>query len=74
MTNTRKPTINWPIVILGVLWWYLETKFFGWNQSPGSVAELFADGAALAFFAAAFWRPPAVYIINRYAVGEQPNG
>jgi hypothetical protein len=49
--------VNWPIAGLGVLWWWLETRYFGWNRSPGSVAELFADGMALAFFAAAFAFP-----------------
>ncbi|MFY0183226.1 hypothetical protein PV767_03990 [Stenotrophomonas rhizophila] len=50
--------LNWPVALLGVLWWYMETKYFGWNQQPGSVAELFADGMALAFFAIAFALPP----------------
>lgn len=60
--------INWPIAALGVAWWWLETKYFGWNSHPGSVAELFADGMALAFYAAAFAFPPrapvAVNITN----------
>ena len=50
--------INWPIAVLGILWWYMETSYFGWNTAPGSVAELFADGMALAFYAAAFAFPP----------------
>lgn len=50
--------VNWPIVALGVLWWWMETSYFGWNNRPGSVAELFADGAALAFYAAALAFPP----------------
>ena len=44
--------VSWPIVFLGVFWWYLETSFFGWNSQPESVAELFADGLALVFFGA----------------------
>lgn len=50
--------INWPIAVLGILWWYMETSYFGWNMAPGSVAELFADGMAMAFYAAAFAFPP----------------
>ncbi|WWW34540.1 hypothetical protein V8017_16155 [Stenotrophomonas rhizophila] len=49
--------VNWPIVALGVLWWWMETSYFGHNDRPGSVAELFADGMALAFYAA-FAFPP----------------
>lgn len=50
--------VNWPIVALGVLWWWMETSYFGHNARPESVAELFADGMALAFYAAAFAFPP----------------
>jgi len=50
--------VNWPIVALGVLWWWMETSYFGHNVGPKSVAELFADGMALAFYAAAFAFPP----------------
>lgn len=50
--------INWPIVVLGLLWWLMETSYFGWNKSPSSVAELFADGAVLVLCAAAFAFPP----------------
>lgn len=49
---------NWPIVALGVLWWWMETSYFGHNNRPGSVAELFADGMALAFYALALAFPP----------------
>jgi len=49
--------VNWPIAWLGVAWWFLETKYFGWNAHPESVAELFADGGALAMFALAFAFP-----------------
>lgn len=61
--------VNWPIVCFGVLWWYLETSYFGWNRSPGSVAELFADGMALVFFAAAFAFPTrrASVVIHNHA-------
>lgn len=59
--------VNWPIFFLGVLWWYAETKYFGWNLVPGSVLELFADGMALAFYAAAFlWRPITVIVIGTH--------
>lgn len=50
--------VNWPIVALGLLWWLMETRYFGWNQSPGSIAELFADGMVLVFYGAAFAFPP----------------
>ncbi|MCS4231380.1 hypothetical protein EDF77_1908 [Stenotrophomonas maltophilia] len=49
---------NWPIAGLGVLWWWMETSYFGGNIGPGSVAELYADGLALVFYAAAFAFPP----------------
>ena len=49
--------VNWPIALLGVMFWYLETKFFGWNVHPSSVSELFADGLSLAFYAAALAFP-----------------
>lgn len=68
------PKCNVPIALLGVLWWWLETSYFGWNKSPGSVAELFADGLALAFYAAAFafpsHRPTTVINIKSYSRGE----
>jgi hypothetical protein len=50
--------VNWPIAALGVLWWWMETSYFGHNNRPGSVAELFADGMALAFYAVALAFPP----------------
>ncbi|MBB3845248.1 hypothetical protein FHT13_002884 [Xanthomonas arboricola] len=46
--------LNVPIALVAVYWWGLETSFFGWNTSPGSTSELFADGLALALLAAAF--------------------
>lgn len=66
--------VNWPIVGLGVMWWALETHHFGWNRHHGSVAELFADGMALAFFAASFAFPPrhASVVIHNHA--EVPDG
>lgn len=51
----QKPNI--PILIIGVVWLFMETAHFGWNAVPGSAAELFADGMALAFYAAAFAFP-----------------
>lgn len=50
--------INWPVFLFGVLWWYAETRYFGWNLRPESVEELFADGMALVFYALAFAFPP----------------
>jgi len=49
--------VNWQIAALGALWWWQETNYFGWNAQPKSIAELFADGLALAFFAAALAFP-----------------
>lgn len=69
--------VNWPIFWLGVLWWAMETSHFGWNQRPGSVAELFADGMVLAFYAAAFAFPPrraSVVIHNHAEVPEHGRG
>jgi len=49
--------VNWPIMAVGVIWWWMETRYFGWNAIPESVAELFADGMALSFFALGFAFP-----------------
>lgn len=49
--------VSWPIVWLGIFWWYIETSYFGWNATPSCIEELIADGAALAFFALAFAAP-----------------
>ncbi|CAD0338836.1 hypothetical protein CFBP498_26220 [Xanthomonas hortorum pv. vitians] len=59
---------NLPIAVIAACWWWLETNFFGWNQTPGSTAELFADSLALVLFAAAFAFPqrPAVRIEVRH--------
>jgi len=65
--------INWPIVALGVTWWYVETQFFGWNRKPESIAELFADGMVLAFFAAAFafkQKQPSVTVVVKKEPGN----
>ncbi|RFF51689.1 hypothetical protein [Xanthomonas campestris] len=48
---------NLPIAAIAVYWGWLETSFFGWNMTPGSTAELFADGLALVLLAAAFAFP-----------------
>lgn len=65
--------VNWPIVSLGLLWWLMETSYFGWNHDPSSIAELFADGAVLVFFAAAFALPPKRFevtvVVNKGAPG-----
>lgn len=65
--------VNWPIVALGLLWLLMETRYFGWNDGPGSVAELFADGLVLVFYAAAFAFPPqrqeVTVVVNRGASG-----
>lgn len=59
--------VNWPICWIGALWWWIETNYFGWQPKPSCVAELFADGLALAFFAMAFAFPrrEVTIIVNR---------
>ncbi|WP_126962458.1 hypothetical protein [Xanthomonas arboricola] len=49
--------LNRPIAVIAAYWWALETSFFGWNTTPGSTAELFADALALVLLAAAFAFP-----------------
>lgn len=65
--------INWPVAVLGMLWWYMETSYFGWKTAPGSVAELFADGMAMAFYAVAFAFPPKRFevtvVVNKAVAG-----
>ncbi|UXA48489.1 hypothetical protein M0D44_19805 [Xanthomonas prunicola] len=46
--------LNVPIALIALYWWGLETSYFGWNKTPGSAAELFADGLGVVLFAAAF--------------------
>ncbi|NJC38184.1 hypothetical protein GGR60_002738 [Xanthomonas arboricola] len=46
--------LNVPIALIALCWWGMETSYFGWNKTPGSTAELFADGLGVALFAAAF--------------------
>jgi hypothetical protein len=45
---------NLPVLVLAVMWWLIETSYFGWNALPGSMPELFADGLAIALAGAAF--------------------
>ena len=63
----RRP--NWPVIFIGVLWWAMETRYFGWNARPESVAELFADGLTLVIFAAAYLIRPTTITVTR---GSQP--
>ncbi|MCC4618320.1 hypothetical protein LL972_20390 [Xanthomonas campestris pv. asclepiadis] len=49
--------LNAPIALIALYWWGLETSYFGWNATPGSTTELFADGLALVLLAAAFAFP-----------------
>ncbi|OOW77140.1 hypothetical protein Xvtw_04110 [Xanthomonas campestris pv. vitiswoodrowii] len=46
--------INVPIALIALYWWGLGTSYFGWNTSPGSRAELFVDGLAVALLAVTF--------------------
>lgn len=58
------------ISMLGFFWWYEESKYFGWNSSPSSVVELFADGMALAFFALAIYSTSAAESRLEIKIGE----
>lgn len=67
--------VCWPIVWIGVVWWYLETQYFGWNPMPRSLAELVADGVALGFLALAFVvgnRGPARISVTAYVTPLPP--
>ncbi len=35
--------MNWHIFWLAAFWWFAETKYFGWNATPGSDFELICD-------------------------------
>jgi hypothetical protein len=39
--------VNWPVFIMGNFYGLLETAHFGWNVTPGSPAEVIADGIAI---------------------------
>ena len=42
-----KTKIYWPLVIWGVLSWLVETRYFGYNITAQSVAELWADAISM---------------------------
>ncbi len=48
--------VNWPVLFVGLFFWYEETKYFGWNALPGSPAEVICDGIALLILALAIKR------------------
>lgn len=50
--------VNWIVFVMGVWFWYMETKYFGWNTTPGSDAELICDGISLLIQASAIKRVP----------------
>ncbi|MBB3759262.1 hypothetical protein [Xanthomonas arboricola] len=68
--------LNVPIALIALYWWGLETSYFGWNKTPDSTAELFADGLALALLAAAFAfahrAPIRIEVRTGYAAGRCP--
>jgi len=39
--------MNIPIFLLSLLFWYSETKYFGWNALPQSPEEVICDGIAI---------------------------
>jgi hypothetical protein len=39
---------------IGIAYWLLETKNFGWNWSPQSPEEIICDGIVAAIMAMAF--------------------
>jgi hypothetical protein len=53
-----KYQVNWIVLFIGIFFWWMETKYFGWNMVPGSDAELICDGIALLIQALAFQRVP----------------
>lgn len=48
--------ITWPVLLIGVGFWWMETDYFGWNATPQSEAELICDGIAMLIQALAFLR------------------
>ena len=45
------------IFFIGLYFWFLENRYFGWNGSPQSDAEIICDGIVLLIFALAFVAP-----------------
>lgn len=50
--------VNLPVLALAVVWWLIETSYFGWHAFPANTPELFADGLALTLAAVAFLFAP----------------
>lgn len=50
--------INWIVFLAGLFFWYIETRYFGWNALPGSDAEVICDGIAIMIQASAIKRVP----------------
>jgi hypothetical protein len=42
---------NWPVILMGQLFWLAETAYFGWNFAPKSDAEIVCDGLAILILA-----------------------
>lgn len=57
-STSRSRRINWPVFWLAMVWWYVETKHYGWNVTAQSDAEMFCDG--LVFLLVALACRPAV--------------
>lgn len=43
----RRRDFGWMLVIIGNVFGFLETQYFGWNLTPGSKAEFVCDGIAM---------------------------
>jgi hypothetical protein len=43
--------MNWPVFVLAAVNFYHQNKYFGWNRTPQSDAELIADGITMLLLA-----------------------
>lgn len=62
--------MNWPrfglwIMVAAVVFWQMETAYFGFNRVPGSHAELWCDQAWQAAFVVGFAMRYSVTITRR---------
>lgn len=52
-----KTKIYWPLVIWGIVSWFVETRYFGYNMTAQSVAELWADAISMLAFMVGLFFP-----------------
>lgn len=48
--------LNWPVLVIALIFFYEQNKYFGWNGWPQSNAELICDGITLLLLAMAWLR------------------